>query len=192
MKAIVVILIIILSSCSDLYIVPESHYIIPEGKHSSKLVNGSIGDKLRSIKTGRLEFSARFDNSARYDLHNNNQQDINKLMGFSEANQHHQDGSIRFGWRYDKAQDMVEIFAYAYRDKQLYYEGITMVEIGQTAVYRIVVNPSSYYLEVDGVSLVLDREQKEQKGFYYMLYPYFGGDEKAPHDIHIYIKELFR
>lgn len=192
MKALIIFLVLIISSCSDLYIVPESHYIIPEGKHSSELANGSLGDKLRSIKQDRLEFIARFDASARYDLSNDNQHDINKLMGFSEANQHHQEGSIRFGWRYLKDDDRIEILAYAYKNGQRFYERIAEVEIGESLIYRIELRPSSYYLEVDGVSMVIDRGVKQQKGLYYMLYPYFGGDEKAPHDIHIYIKELFR
>ena len=191
MKALFLILAAFFFSCSELYIVPEVHYIIAKGKHASALDNGSAVDKIRSLKQDRLEFVARFDASARYDLGNDNQHDINKLMGFSEANSYHQENSIRFGWRYLKDQDRVEILAYAYKDGIRSYERIAEVEIDQDVVYRIVIYERSFYLEVDGVSIEVERVVGEQKGLYYMLYPYFGGDEKAPHDIHIYIKELF-
>lgn len=190
MKRLAIILIAIISSCSEMYVVPEVQYRIPAGEHASVIINGSFGDKLRSLKQDSFEFIARFDKSARYALGNENQDDINKLMGFSEANQNHQQNSIRFGWRYLEANDKVEILAYFYKNGQFGYERIAEVEIDQSVVYRIILSASNYYLEVDGIGLEIDRDVEQEKGLYYLLYPYFGGNEKAPHDIDIYIKEI--
>ena len=47
----------------------------------------------------------------------------------------------------------------------------------------------SYLFIVDGISVIMDRSNKCNRGVYYMLYPYFGGDEKAPHEIDITISK---
>lgn len=182
-----------LFNCSELYVVPESHYVIPKGKHASKLKGRFPGDKLRTLKRDRLEFRARFDETARYNAGIRNQADINKLMGFSEANSHHRKNSIRFGWRYDLLTDSIEVFAYAYEESKRWYQRITKVAINQSVKYCIQITDQAFYLIVDDAQVVeFQRTVKNKKGIYYLLFPFFGGNEVAPHDINVYVEEMFR
>lgn len=179
-------------SCDDLYVVPETQYQIPQGEHQSKVVNGFFGDKMRTLKSDYMSFTARFDESARYDLQNNDQGDINKLMGFADANSLHHDNSIRFGWRYSIAKDAIEIFGYAYQDGVRNFKYITDVAIQETADFSIQLTEESYVLQVKGEkTLEMDRMVKNTVGVYYLLFPYFGGNEPAPHDVNVFVKENF-
>ncbi len=191
MKKLYIILITLFAfSCSDMYVIPETHYIIQEGDHKSQVVGGFFGDKMRSLKSDHFSFTARFDETVVYDLHNENQHDINKLMGFADANNMHQDNSIRFGWCYNLETGKVDIFGYAYLDGERFYKRITDVAVGETAQYDIYLTDESYELTVNGThDLSIPRKVKNNRGIYYMLFPYFGGNEVAPHDINIFIKE---
>lgn len=191
MKCFVSILIVLLLGCSDFYVVPEDHYLIEAGKHESKIVNGMSLDKVRTLKSNRLVFTARFDETARYDLVTQDQHDINKLMGFAEANSLHQENSARLGWRYSVENDNVEIFSYIYRDGQRSFNKISEVDLNETIEYQINLFEDEYEFVVNGFSFREHRDIDQQVGVYYRLFPYFGGDEVAPHDINIYIKEVF-
>ncbi len=72
----------------------------------------------------------------------------------------------------------------------MYSEYITSVGINETHKYSILIEPDSYIFTVDSEVVSMNRTNKYEKGMNYILYPYFGGDEKAPHDIKILIKEL--
>ena len=184
------VLILLSFSCSEMYIVPETHYLIEEGEHKSKVVGGFFGDKLRTLKRDQFSFTARFDETAVYDLNSNNQHDINKLMGFADANSMHQDNSIRFGWCYNLTTRKVDIFGYAYLDGERFYQRITDIDIGETGQFRIDLTDEAYELTVnDENKLIVPRKVKNKRGIYYLLFPYFGGNEVAPHDINIFIKE---
>ena len=71
-------IILIASSCSDIYEPKESEYLITSGQHDSRVIGGFASDKVRTLKSNNFSFTARFDESARYDLGNKNQYDINK------------------------------------------------------------------------------------------------------------------
>ncbi len=191
MKSFVSILIVLLLGCSDFYVVPEDHYLIEAGKHESKIVNGMSLDKVRTLKSNRLVFTARFDETAKYDLATQDQHDINKLMGFSEANSLHQENSARLGWRYNIEYDNIEIFSYIYRDGEMSFNKISEVDLNETIEYQINLFEDEYEFVVNGFSFRELRDIDQQVGVYYRLFPYFGGDEVAPHDINIYIKEVF-
>jgi hypothetical protein len=55
---------------------------------------------------------------------------------------------------------------------------------------EIQVKNSQYSFSVNGNSISLPRTSSTPSAIGYQLYPYFGGDETAPHDIKIKIKEL--
>lgn len=191
MKKLLIVILITVFGCSDLYVIPEDHYIIEAGEHESKLANGVIIDKLRTLKSDQLRFTARFDESARYNLNNNDQFDINKLFGFADANSLHHDNSARFGWRYNVDKRMVEILTYVYQAGVVSYELITDVAINANHQYQITIHDNSYEFFVNNVSRTSPRSIQNNKGVYYMLFPYFGGNQVAPHDVHIFIKEEF-
>lgn len=166
---------LLLSACA------MDSYVIEEGDHSST-------SKVTLITGTEMTFEAIFDDSAIYEtLSESNQADINKLMGFSDCTSHHHSNSARFGWRwYD---DELQIHAYTYADGTRSDEELGTVEIDEVATYSIEIDSDRYLFTFDGVTTEMDRGCSGG-GVKYQLYPYFGGDETAPHDITIYIEEL--
>lgn len=47
-----------------------------------------------------------------------------------------------------------------------------------------------YVFEMNGKKELMKRTCTEDSTSAYQLFPYFGGDEAAPHDVHIFIKDL--
>ena len=157
-------------------------YIIRKGQHYS--------DKrpLKSVSTAEMKFYAKFDQSAVYTTVNpDNQYDINKLWGFSEgfSNQYN---SARIGWGYNNGA--IRLYGYVYAKGVRYYKEITTVVPGGDVYCSIKVSGSSYIITAAGVSITLPRGTTSGKANGYQQYPYFGGDEVAPHDIYIYIKPV--
>ncbi len=163
---------------------PYEVYTIEKGKHHSTR-------KISSLQTDGIHFIARFDESAIYETKTSeNQYDINKLLGFSDVNSHHQDNSARFGWRW--AEGSLQIFSYAYLNGERVSEYLGDVPLNQDIEFLLLMTDDSYVFSVNGGEEVsINRKVKRSKGLAYMLYPYFGGDETAPHDINIRIKMLW-
>ena len=156
-------------------------YKIKEGHHRS----GSSGSFFRR---NALSFSARFNESAKYtSIAPRNQMDVNKLYGFSECSSYHHGNSARFGWRW--LDDRLEILAYTYVHGERIFEYITSVELDKYYDYQILVEESEFIFTCDNHSTKMARGCDGNGGVKYRLYPYFGGDEKAPHNITILLKE---
>jgi len=134
------------------------------------------------------KFQAKFDSSAVYEsLDRENQYDINKLYGFADNNAQHQQYSARFGWNwYDGT---LHIHAYTYNAGQVAYKEITTVPVGAIIDYSIEVTATEYIFTVNGATQKMPRLSATAKATGYQLYPYFGGNETAPHDVNIWIKE---
>lgn len=136
-----------------------------------------------------LKFIARFDSSAVYQtLSQANQLDINKLYGFSDNNAEHQQFSARIGWRWSGGA--LRLFGYIYNNGIRDFEEITIISIGEEHTCSIKVTSASYIFSVGNTSKTMLRTSTTATAKGYKLYPYFGGDEKAPHDINVWIKEL--
>lgn len=165
---------------SDLYDGYDA-YVIEEGDHYSTTAF--------TIPSGQEEsFATIFDDSAVYETEDSaNQGDINKLWGFSDCSSHHHTHSARFGWRwYD---DALEIHAYTYVDGTRISELVDVVDIDVSSDYGIEIDGDEYVFTLDGVAVTMERGCTGSGGLRYQLYPYFGGDETAPHDVTIYIQE---
>ena len=137
--------------------------------------------------SGQL-FEVRFDSSAIYTtVIPENQYDINKLYGFIEGSDPHIN-SARIGWSYN--HERLRLYAYAYKNGERLSQEICAVNIGETIRCSIMLNGASYIFSVNNTSVQLDRgvDLPEARG--YQLYPYFGGDEFAPHRISILIRDL--
>jgi hypothetical protein len=131
----------------------------------------------------------RFDNTAVYQAADpENQYDINKLYGFSDNGGLHQQYSARFGWRW--SDGALRLFAYVYNHGEVLSEEITTVTIGTEALCAIKVTASQYLFYCNEIIKPMPRKSKTGKGKGYLLYPYFGGNEPAPHDVAIWIKNL--
>jgi hypothetical protein len=136
-----------------------------------------------------LKFVVKFDSSAIYrTLSPNNQLDINKLYGFADNNDDHHHFSARFGWRW--SDGALRLFAYTYNKGEMNYEELTTVDIGAEYTCAIKVSGSQYIFSLNGQTKSMPRFSTTTTAIGYKLYPYFGGDETAPHDIRIFIKEF--
>jgi hypothetical protein len=156
-------------------------YVIDQGEHYSSYE--------ASVFTGSsMAFVAMFDESAEYtSVDPVNQADINKLYGFSDCSSHHHDNSARFGWRwYD---DELQIHAYTYVGGTRVSELMGTVGFDEEHDYAIEIDGSSYIFTLDNTSLTMDRGCSGGGGLRYRLFPYFGGDETAPHDVTILVEE---
>ena len=159
-------------------------YHIPQGKQYAEN-NTPI-----AVDRQELKFQVRFDNSAIYKTADpSNQDDINKLYGFSDNSAQHHQFSARIGWRW--SGDSLRLFAYIYNNSVRISDEITTVAIGKINDCSIKVNGNRYIFTVNNSTILMPRAATTPQASGYKLYPYFGGDEVAPHDIDIWIKEVF-
>lgn len=168
---------LMLIGCGD-----DGLYVIPAGAHSPSGLNAAVqvGAEAR--------FEALFDESAVYaTVDPANQEDINKLYGFSDCSSHHHTNSARFGWRW--FEGAVQIFAYIYADGERMWAYLGDARIGEPARYALYADGAEYVFEFGGETARMPRGCAGDGGVKYRLYPYFGGDETAPHDISIRITE---
>ncbi len=135
-----------------------------------------------------MKFMAKFDNSAIYQtVIPNNQKDINKLWGFSEGF-NNQYNSARMGWGYSNGA--IRLYGYVYSKGVRYSKEITTVVPGEEINCSIKISGSTYIISAKGISVSLPRGTTAAKANGYQQYPYFGGDETAPHDIYISIMPM--
>jgi hypothetical protein len=178
---VLVIVVLCLLGCGKVQLDNHTVYTIKKGQHSS-------GNHFDTQTSEVLTFEAKFDKSAIYQtVLPSNQYDINKLYGFSDCNQQHHTNSARFGWRWFK--DKLEIHAYVYNDGVRKSKFIRSVAIDEMTSYELTIESSYYKFRVGSTVIEMNRTNNCEVGAYYKLYPYFGGDETAPHDIKIVIKE---
>ena len=142
-----------------------------------------------TVKYRQLSFKVKFDSSAIYQTRlASNQTDINKLYGFSDNNALHHVYSARFGWRW--SNHALRLFGYIYNHSAMSEKELGTVEIGAENNCSIKVNNDTYVFTLNGKETTMPRESTTSLAEGYKLYPYFGGDEVAPHTISIYIEEL--
>ncbi len=157
-------------------------YTIRAGQHYCE------GNNYRNISTPAQKFTVRFDSSAIYlTADPQNQSDINKLFGFSDNNAAHHQYSARFGWRW--SNHALRLFAYVYNDGVVSSQEITTVSLNTDIHCTIKVSGNKYVFMVNDSIFEMPRKAETDKAVGYQLYPYFGGDETAPHDITIRIRE---
>ncbi len=155
---------------------------IKAGKHYAVGIHGGL------FLSKEMKFTAKFDNSAEYYLGNVNQYDINKLYGFSDCYTSHQKNSARFGWVWNDQNHQLEIWAYSYHNKIREMKFVSNVNLNESYTYKIKVNKYSYDFILNNKTVSFNRSCTSNRAHGYKLYPYFGGDEVAPHEIKIEIK----
>ncbi|MCX2739245.1 hypothetical protein [Pontibacter anaerobius] len=162
---------------------PAILYTIKKGDHYSDKNN------VRKITTSRISFEVTFDSTAVYtSMKAINQADINKLYGLSDCNTSHHTNSARYGWRW--YNNRLELLAYTYLNKKRDYKVLGPVPIGQAIPLALRMEEGKYIFELHGQEVSMPRAcNGAAEG--YQLYPYFGGDEVAPHDIRISIKDTY-
>jgi len=146
------------------------------------------GNYVVQTSYSELNFIAKFDSTAIYsNVNPDNRLDINKLYGFSDNNSTHQQFSARFGWRW--SDNALRLFGYVYNDGVRSSKELGTVAIGTENNCSIKVTEKNYVFSLNGFTDSLLRTSTTVKANGFKLYPYFGGDETAPHNIYIWIKE---
>lgn len=161
---------------------------IPAGKHSSRPFRFGLWWAKTAFK-----WRVKFDESCRYNLIGADQLDTNKLVGIGYLPHHHKN-SARFGWRYDTHTGRIELLAYCYIGGRRAIKPLCQVEIGKEYELYLKVLATCYYFEVkeSGSSVVLGFEwvnHFHDKKFKFGLWPYFGGQAVAPHEMKIQIEK---
>lgn len=141
----------------------------------------------QGVSYSQLVFKVKFDSSAVYQTADPlNQKDLNKLYGFSDNNAAHHQYSARFGWRW--LNNALHLFGYTYNNSVLTVQEVSTVNVGEENSCSIKVDGGKYIYTVNGTSISMDRASTTTIAEGYQLFPYFGGDEMAPHEIKIWIK----
>lgn len=166
-------------------------YIIRAG---NQYADGTAYNALRWFGGTKLEFKASFDESAVYSLPSHEQSDMNKLYGFSDCKAHHYQSSARFGWRWYKNQ--IQILGISHYDGTWHLTQVLGVADFHK-VYKFKIE-----LSIDGANylfsfnnqtpVAITRHCQDRSMFGYYLYPYFGGNMQAPHNVRISIWEQER
>lgn len=142
-----------------------------------------------AVKYQQLSFVVKFDSSAIYQtVSPSNQTDINKLFGFSDNNAQHHEFSARFGWRW--SDNALRLFGYIYNNSVMSQKELGTVQIGAENNCSIKVFGNTYIFTLNGKETRMPRASTTEIAEGYKLYPYFGGDELAPHTISIWIREF--
>lgn len=159
-------------------------YVIPKGAHFS------INNIYQPYDSAQLHFDLTFDSSAIYtSILPDNQADWNKVFGFSDCGTHHQQNSLRLGWRWNPSAG-IELATYTYLDGVRSFWIIDTIQVHDTINVRLIKqNTADYstwinwsgYQEARGCTGITPS---------YLLYPYFGGDEPAHDTVRIHIRWL--
>jgi hypothetical protein len=75
-----------------------------------------------------------------------------------------------------------------YNEGKVVSEELGAVPIGAVIRCRIAIAGDQYVFYCNEWTVTLPRKSTTAVGKGYLLYPYFGGDEVAPHEISIWIK----
>lgn len=178
------IFIILLFGCKKIDQEGREIFTIKEGAHHSK-------HRFKTTKSTLINFKVIFDESSTYKINSSDQADVNKLLGVSDHKQYHMDHSIRFGWRY--YNNKLEILWFKHEEGRFTFGHIDYIEPNEQYLCTILIEPDEYTLFVDDVFVTVPRVRsrycfKSINYSRYFLWPYFGGNCAAPHDIKIKIK----
>jgi hypothetical protein len=155
-----------------------------------KAGNHEVDNNFNAPFTGSsIKFQALFDSSCVYkSAIPENQNDINKLYGFSDCSSQHQSNSARFGWNW--REGALRIYAYTYVNGQRQDKELGTAELNETTSFKIETRDNSYVFTYHGIETVMPRHCTGGVGIAYKLLPYFGGDEVAPQEIRIKIRNI--
>lgn len=117
-------------------------------------------------------------------MEDNDQFDLNKLAGLSFGRSHHTN-SARVCWCYNSETQLIELFSYIYNNKKREFKHITNCNIDSDCMASIVVNDETVDFKINGVPITCAKSKWPNWG--YRLFPYFGGDKVAPHDINVWL-----
>jgi hypothetical protein len=155
-------------------------YLIKKGKHRSN--NSRFTVSFANI----IEGEAFFEQSCFYLEDGDDKYDISKLIGLSAYYFHHIE-SVRIGFRTNIIDtNLIDLFVYAYDDKvrvkEVYICSVAPLE---RFSFKIEILPDQFVVRVNNTVKTVIRSRNYSSRFKYVLYPYYGGNQKAKRDMHI-------
>ena len=174
-------------------------YEIKEGNHFSEL-KGWFWKKIKINleEDNVLDFRVVFTKSCLYDARKVGQH-INKLYGVA-CGQHHEN-SVRIGWRCEsRIYGRFSLWAYCYNNGKLsiellantYVDNIERlrIEVSKSEMTAKLIDDNNYPTSIAQHTEYLEQHRDCPKLGRYKLFPYFGGEAVAPHDMEIRIYEI--
>lgn len=163
-------------------------YRIKKGRHNNNLIfkdhiflpKPYFGKKKHTIRF-------RFDQSCVYNLHNDNQYDINKLWGYSFG--HHHINSFRIGFNYSLLYQSMDIHVYWYNEGNRGYSHLCFADINEYTELEIQNDYKNNYIVITHPKeknfkwTIPFKFPKIKLGYYLDLW--IGGDEPAQQDMNI-------
>lgn len=165
-------------------------YLIRKGRHYSIKINRVFHTvfKISLYFQETLRFTVMFGEGSWYGINDygKNGYDHNKLYGLIHGWKVHKN-SARIAWLPNVMLGRFDLYAYVYNDGVRLDKYLTTVN----AFEEVKVVISQYQKERVSITIDGRLETFAMKGnkLKFKLFPYFGGDLKAPNDMKIYIKE---
>jgi hypothetical protein len=163
-------------------------YLIKKGNHYASV---SIFEKIGAIGWNFKSLSMRFIFRSECwwaPPRNQDDNDLNKLAGIGFGTNHHKN-SVRLAWVPDFGNHgMINVYGYTYDEKKegqkLTMAFIKSVHVLETNTGRIESSDGVYFLTVNDVTIQMNNLNSDP-GLYFKLFPYFGGNNTAPHNMTI-------
>ncbi len=164
--------------------------IIEKGKHYP--INHLAQFGLNYIYNGFKKIkNIKISSSCLYKFNDEDDNDINKLYGFSIG--YHHKNSHRFGWNCDSENNRINIFAYFYKDGVICSQFLTVVECDVFYKYELKYSNGIVYYNImlngNVIKSFCISHDIKKINISYNLGLYFGGNKKAPHDMILYYKK---
>lgn len=160
-------------------------YLIKKGNHYADI---TLGNRISSLgwKVKRTSIRFRFHKECWWaPPRNDNDRDLNKLCGIGYG-LNHQKNSVRLAWVPDfNVNGKINIYGYIYDERadgnhlSAFIHSV-QVETNNTAL--ITNSGSKYEFLVNGKFAEMPNTHADPS-LCFMLYPYFGGNNTAPHDM---------
>lgn len=136
-----------------------------------------------------LKFEFIFNDSSFYKFNDIDDFDVNKLIGFNKGFNHHHKNSIRIGWRPYKNRIM--LYSYVYDNGNRIIKKILDVDINKKYLCEIIERKNNYIISISEANVFVNIQHRfnipfnnrDFFNFRYVLFPYFGGNKKAPHNM---------
>ena len=162
-------------------------FTIKEGKHYST----PIKFKLHPART-IVTYNAKFYPDCWYEYVNHDSWDKNKLCGMSFG--YHHWNSIRVGWIPNfKDKGKISLYAYWYNNRER-HNSLYICDVDVNDYFRVfidVLEKSYFSIQISSTYETSEIEvpfDLPKCLFGYYLWPYFGGNNLAPHEMEIYLR----
>lgn len=147
-------------------------------------INSHRSFNLPRLRTNCIKGTVVFCEDFEYII--DKQEDTNKLIGLSDS-YYHMKNSIRIGWRWNTEYNKIEIRWLLHNNYNISSGFITFIESNVEYDYCIKINKSDYTIFINNNIVVIPRNNNWFLPRY-VLYPYFGGNTKAPKEFNFKIK----